>query len=109
MHRLLTASSLLAPLAVAALLTGCPPCEQLCVAQADVYAECLGEWGLTWTATGYAGTEEYEEVCKAEAERDHGRRSAADKREANQACSELNGALRSTDDCIELYDLLEAY
>jgi hypothetical protein len=109
MHRLLTASSLFAPLAMVVLLTGCPPCEQLCVAQGEVYAECLGEWGLTWANTGYAGTEDYEEVCKDEAELATGRQDAAEKREANQACAELNGDLRSSEDCDELYDLLVAY
>jgi len=90
-------------------LCGCPPCERLCEAEAEVYSLCLGEWGLTWTNVGYAGVEEYEKVCKDEVSLETGRLDNDEKRERDGDCAARNSDLRSTDDCEELYDLLEGF
>ena len=102
--------TLLALLLVSSLFAlGCPPCEQLCEAEADTYALCLGEWGMTWTHIGVAGGEEYRAVCKEEAELEAGRWDADERREANDVCSRRNTDLRSSEDCTELYDILESF
>ena len=101
---------LLAPVLVASLFVlGCPPCEQLCEAEADTYALCLGEWGMNWANVGVAGGEEYRFVCKEEAELESGRRDADERREANSVCSQRNTDLRASDDCTELYEILEGF
>ncbi len=98
-----------ASMGAALCLLGCPPCERLCEAEAEVYSMCLGDWGMTWTHVGYAGVEEYEEVCKTDAELDQGRRSDEEKSAANSECADRNSDLRSTEDCEELYGLLEEF
>jgi hypothetical protein len=98
-----------ATLGVALCLLGCPPCERLCEAEAEVYALCLGEWGMTWTNVGYAGVEEYEEVCKDGVDLEQGRRTDAEQREVSSQCADRNTDLRSSDDCEELYGILESF
>ena len=88
-------------------VAGCEPCNQECIATADAYALCLGEWDMTWTDVGYAGIEDYEEVCKEEARVDRLQRTDAEKIAANSDCTDMAQLLRSTDDCEELYDSLE--
>ncbi len=90
-------------------LLGCPPCERLCEAEAEVYSMCLGEWGMTWTNVGYAGVEEYEAVCKTDAELEQGRRTDEEKQDADSVCSDRDADLRSTDDCEDLYGLLDDF
>jgi len=90
-------------------LAGCEPCEYVCGAEADAYALCLGEWGMTWSDVGPAGTEFYEEDCKDTAKLERTRRTDEEKLDANQVCTERTRMLNSTTDCDELYDLLEDY
>ena len=90
-------------------LCGCPPCERLCEAEAEVYSLCLGEWEMTWTNVGYAGVEEYEYVCKDDVSIETGRLDDDERRARNGDCAARNSDLRSTDDCDELYDLLEGF
>ncbi len=86
---------------------GCEPCNQQCFATADAYALCLGEWDMTWSDVGYAGIEDYEELCKEEAKLARGRLTDAEKLAADGDCTDMAQLLRSTEDCDELYDALE--
>ena len=101
------APPLLFVLAAALSMSGCP-CETQCSTQADAYAECLGEWGMTWTDVGWAGIEQYEEDCKEEVKLERGRRSDSEQIRAANDCAEMNTLLRDTDDCEALYDELSA-
>ncbi len=89
------------------LACGCP-CETLCQTQADAYAECLGDWGMTWTDVGYPGIELYTEDCKDEVKLDRGRRTDQEKVEAAGECADMNTILRGTDDCEQLFEDLAA-
>jgi hypothetical protein len=105
----LKAAAATASLGAALCLLGCPPCQRLCEAEAEVYSMCLGEWDMTWTHVGYAGVEEYENTCKDEVQLEQDRRTDAEKREVSSVCADRNTDLRSSDDCEELYGILESF
>lgn len=102
---------LLPVLSAAALLgsLGCEPCEYVCNAEADAYALCLGDWDMTWTDVGQAGIDFYKEDCKDTAKIERSRRTDVEKIDANQVCTERTRLLNSTNECEELYGLLEDY
>ena len=108
MHRRI-AHAVAGTAAAAALLLACGcPCETLCKTQADAYAECLGEWGMTWTDVGYPGIEQDTADCKDEVKLDRGRRTDPENVQAAGECADMNTILRGTDDCAQLYEDLAA-
>jgi hypothetical protein len=45
-------------------LSGCGNvCDQMCVAQADMFDRCLDTWETTWTEISYAGREDFMTRC----------------------------------------------
>lgn len=50
-------------------LVGCgrradDPCEAMCAAAADLYGGCLDDWGVGWTAAGYADEYDFIDACE---------------------------------------------
>ena len=39
-------------------------CEQMCRAAADLYGDCLDEWGVDWAAAGYDNEKAYIHSCE---------------------------------------------
>ncbi len=91
------------PAAALLLACGCP-CETLCTTEADAYAECLGEWGMTWTDIGYPGIEQFKEDCKDEVKLDRSRYTDKEQIAASGECADMNTILRGTDDCEQLFE-----